>query len=43
MAGLYKKVLKGVYTKIPNYYSESLSNIVKALIQVQATQRPDCS
>lgn len=34
MAGLYKKVLKGVYTKIPNFFSESLSNIVKLLIQV---------
>jgi NIMA (never in mitosis gene a)-related kinase len=32
MAGLYKKVLKGVYPKIPNYFSESLSNIVKTLI-----------
>jgi NIMA (never in mitosis gene a)-related kinase len=32
MQGLYKKVLRGVYPKIPNIYSADLANLVKALI-----------
>lgn len=32
MQGLYKKVLRGVYPKIPNVYSSDLANLVKALI-----------
>lgn len=42
MAGLYKKVLKGVYPKIPNHFSESLNRVLKELMNVQASQRPDC-
>ena len=34
MQGLFKKVLRGVYPKIPNIYSTDLANLVKALIQV---------
>lgn len=34
MAGLYKKVLKGVYPRIPNHFSESLSKILKELMCV---------
>jgi len=29
MAGLYRKVLKGVYTKIPDHFSPDLANVVK--------------
>ena len=36
MAGLYKKVLKGVYPKIPTHFSVDLANQVKELICVQA-------
>ena len=32
MAGLYKKVLKGVYPRIPTHFTESLANLVKTLI-----------
>jgi NIMA (never in mitosis gene a)-related kinase len=34
MQGLYKKVLRGVYPKIPNVYSTDLANLVKSLVQV---------
>lgn len=36
MAGLYKKVLKGVYPKIPTHFSVDLANSVKDLMCVQA-------
>ena len=35
MQGLYKKVLKGVYPKIPSIFSNELAQIIKMLIQVQ--------
>lgn len=34
MAGLYKKVLKGVYPKIPTHFSVDLANSVKELVCV---------
>ena len=43
MAGLYKKVLKGVYPKIPNHFSTDLDNCIKALVCVQAQLRPTCT
>lgn len=43
MAGLYKKVLKGVYPRIPNHFSDSLAKLVKELMCVQAQSRPDCN
>ena len=42
MQGLYKKVLRGVYPKIPNIYSTDLSNLVKSLVQVTPQMRPSC-
>jgi NIMA (never in mitosis gene a)-related kinase 1/4/5 len=35
MAGLYKKVTKGLYPKIPSNYSHDLNAVVKALLVVQ--------
>ena len=32
MQGLYKKVLKGQYTRIPSFYSDELWNVVKATL-----------
>jgi NIMA (never in mitosis gene a)-related kinase len=29
MEGLFKKVLKGVYPRIPNQFSKELANVVK--------------
>lgn len=40
MEGLYKKVVKGMYQKIPTHYSIDLSNIIKAMLQVNASMRP---
>lgn len=42
MEGLYKKVIRGVYPKIPSHYSQDLNNIIKELLNVQAQNRPDC-
>ena len=42
MEGLYKKVIRGVYPKIPSHYSQDLNNIIKELLNVQASNRPDC-
>ena len=37
MAGLYKKVLQGVYPKMPQHFSEELQQTVAALMKVDAT------
>jgi len=42
MNGLYKKVLKGMYPKIPNIFSNELAQIIKAMVQVQPQMRPSC-
>lgn len=43
MDGLYKKVIKGVYTKIGDNYSKQLSQIVKGMLQVNPANRPDAA
>jgi len=40
MQGLYKKVLSGVYPKIPSNYSSDLSAMLKSLLQVDPKNRP---
>ena len=40
MQGLYKCVLKGVYPKIPAQFSNDLSEMIKALLQVDPKNRP---
>ena len=42
MENLYKKVIKGIYNKIPDCYSNDLSEIVNLLIQVDCNKRPSC-
>ena len=42
MDGLYKKVLKGSYPKIPINYTDELSKMLKQLICVNPHQRPTC-
>jgi len=37
MQGLYKRVLKGVYSKIPTHYSQDLNNVVSNLLSTKAT------
>lgn len=41
MDGLYKKVIKGQYSKIGNGYSDALSNTIKAMLQVNPSNRPN--
>lgn len=40
MKGLYNRVIKGVYPKIPAKYSSDLSSMVAALLKVEPKQRP---
>ena len=42
MDGLFKRVLKGVYPKIPTNYTDDLSKLIKKLIAVNPNQRPNC-
>jgi len=42
MEGLYKKVLRGYYPRIPTHYSQDLSNVIRALLQVSPHLRPGC-
>lgn len=41
MNGLFKRVLKGQYPPIPSHYSMDMRILIKALLQVQASQRPN--
>lgn len=43
MAGLYRKVLRGVYSKIPDHFSQELADVTKQLVQVNAQLRPTCA
>ena len=43
MDGLFRKVLKGIYPKIPTHYSEELNKMLKRLIAVNPNHRPNCS
>lgn len=42
MEGLYNKVIKGQFHRIPERFSSDLNTIVKLLIQVQSENRPSC-
>ena len=42
MQGLYRKVLKGVYPKIPSHYSADLANLIAVLLKVSPSSRPSC-
>jgi NIMA (never in mitosis gene a)-related kinase len=42
MDGLYKKVLKGNFSRIPNIYSDELNHVIKKLLNVNVNQRPSC-
>ena len=40
MKGLYQRVIKGVYPKIPSTYSNDLSAMVASLLKVDPKKRP---
>lgn len=42
MDGLYKKVIKGQYPKLPSHFSVDLNNLIRLLLQVRSAQRPSC-
>jgi len=42
MKGLYNKVIKGQYPKIPGTFSSDLSAMISALLQVDPKKRPSC-
>lgn len=43
MDGLYKKVIKGSYSKIGENFSKNLSNAIKMMLQVNPSNRPSAS
>jgi len=42
LEGLYHKVIKGAYSKLPSHYSVDLNNIIKLMLQVDPNKRPNC-
>lgn len=42
MVGLYNKIIKGQYDRIPFHYSNALANFISSCLQVSPTQRPTC-
>jgi len=40
MDGLYRKVIKGSYSKIGDSYSKQLAGVIKLMLQVNPTNRP---
>jgi NIMA (never in mitosis gene a)-related kinase len=43
MEELYKKVLKGIYPKLPATYSKALKNLIRVTLQVNPENRPNIS
>ena len=42
MEGLYHKIMKGKYQKIPDKYSQDLNEILKLMLKVDQNERPSC-
>lgn len=42
MQGLYKKIQKGIFDKIPSQYSQELTQMITFCLQVSPSQRPSC-
>jgi hypothetical protein len=40
MDGLYKKIIKGAYSKIGDNYSKQLAGVIKMMLQVNPANRP---
>lgn len=43
MEGLYKKVIKGAYDKLPARYSADLAEVIKMMLHLQPSHRSDCN
>lgn len=42
MEGLFKKVVRGFYARVPNEYTNELAMIIKQLLEVNPSMRPSC-
>jgi NIMA (never in mitosis gene a)-related kinase len=42
MQGLYKKVIKGKYPRIPDHFSQEMATVIKFMLQIQPNYRPTC-
>jgi NIMA (never in mitosis gene a)-related kinase 1/4/5 len=42
MQGLYKKVIKGKYPRIPEHFSQEMATVIKFMLQVSPSYRPSC-
>ena len=42
MQGLYRRIVKGYYKRIPKQYTQDLAYVVKWLLQVKPENRPSC-
>lgn len=42
MKGVYEKVIKGVYSPIPTFYSSNLASLISLMLDLKAINRPSC-
>ena len=42
MQGLYKKVIKGKYPRIPDHFSQEMATVIKFMLQISPSYRPSC-
>ena len=42
MQGLYKKVIKGKFPRIPDHFSQEMATVIKFMLQIQPSYRPSC-
>jgi NIMA (never in mitosis gene a)-related kinase len=42
MSGLYKKVTRGIYQKLPETYSRDLARVISFMLQVNPKERSSC-
>jgi len=42
MNGLYQRVMRGQFTRIPNTYSDDMYTFIRNLLQVSPVLRPSC-
>jgi NIMA (never in mitosis gene a)-related kinase len=42
MQGLYKKVIKGKYPRIPVHFSQEMATVIKFMLQLSPSYRPSC-
>ena len=42
MQGLYKKVIKGKYPRIPEHFSQEMATVIKFMLQTSPSYRPNC-